>query len=129
MGALAVFLAAAAGFATGAIWYGILGRRWAAALGKTEAQYKSERSTMPFVIAALGTLATAGMLRHVFVASGISSGGAGFVAGFGVGAFVVLPWILMNYAFSGRPRDLWWIDGGHAVLACALIGLVLGLMG
>lgn len=128
MGVLAVILAAAAGFAWGAIWYGLLGRRWAQAIGRTVAQHKADRNAVPFLIAAAAALLTAGMLRHVFAAAGVSSGGAGFVAGLGLGAFVVLPWIVTNYAFAGRPRDLWWIDGGHAAIACGLIGLVLGLM-
>ncbi|MDT8345363.1 MAG: DUF1761 domain-containing protein [Thermohalobaculum sp.] len=125
---LSVLLAAAAGFASGAIWYGVFGRRWAAAIGRSEAEVKTGRAPMPFAVAALGAVVAAGMMRHVFAASGVATGGAGLVAGFGVGAFLVLPWLLSGYAFERRPRDLWWIDGGHVVLACALIGLVLGLM-
>ena len=37
--------------------------------------------------------------------------------------------ILTNYAFAKRPRTLWWIDAGHAVVACTAIGAVLGLAG
>lgn len=129
MGVLAVLLAAAAGFASGAIWFGFLGRRWAAAIGKSEAEIKAGRAPLPFVVAAAGNLVTAAMMRHVFVVTGIDTAGAGLVAGFGVGAFLALPWILSNYAFARRPVDLWWIDGGYTVVAATLMGMVLGLMG
>ena len=129
MGIIAILLAAAAGFAAGAIWYGVLGDRWFAAIGKTRKEARRERSATPFLIAGGGALACSGMMRHVFVSTGIAGAGAGLVAGFGIGAFLVLPWILTNYAFAGRPRDLWWIDGGYSVLAPTMIGLVLGFFG
>lgn len=34
---------------------------------------------------------------------------------------------MINYAYADRPRALTLIDGGYAVLGCALIGAVLGL--
>ena len=43
--------------------------------------------------------------------------------------FIAAPFILTNYAFAGRPHALWWIDAGHAVVACGAIGAVLGLGG
>ena len=52
---------------------------------------------------------------------------AGLVSGFGVGLFFVAPFILTNYAFARQPRALWWIDAGHALLACTAIGAVVGL--
>ena len=62
---------------------------------------------------------------------GSSGGGCGIwlglLSGLGAGLFFAAPWIMTNYAFAGRPRALWWIDGGHVVLACSAIGLVLGV--
>ena len=127
MGVLAVLLAAAAGFATGAVWYMILGKHWMAAVGKTEEEIKANQNPLPFIIGFLASLLTAGMMRHVFAASGVEGVGAGLVAGAGLGLFVAAPWILTNYAFAGRPRTLWWIDAGHAALACTSIGAVLGV--
>ena len=124
---LAVLLAAIAGFGSGAVWYMVNGQRWMAAVGRTEDEIKADKSPLPFIIGFLASLVTAGMMRHVFASSGISGLGAGLIGGFGVGLFFVAPWILTNYAFAGRPRALWWIDCGHVILACSLIGLVLGL--
>ena len=129
MGMLAVLLAAAAGFATGAVWYMALGKRWMAAVGKTEEEIKAAQNPLPFIIAFVTSLLVAGMMRHVFASSGVEGVGPGLVGGLGLGLFVAAPWIVTNYGFAGRPRQLWWIDAGHAALACGAIGAVLGLVG
>jgi hypothetical protein len=49
------------------------------------------------------------------------------VAGAGIGAFLVMPWVAMNYAFAGRPAALTVIDGANAVAGCAIMGLILTL--
>jgi hypothetical protein len=124
---LAVLLAAAAGFAAGAVWYMINGKRWMAAVGRTEAEMKADKSPLPFVIGFAASLLTAGLMRHIFASAGVVGVGGGLVGGLGVGLFFVAPWIMTNYAFAGRPKALWWIDSGHVILACSAIGLVLGL--
>lgn len=128
MDVIAVLLAGAAGFATGAVWYMALGAKWMAAVGKSEEEVKANRNPMPFVIAAAGNLLVAGMMRHVLATSGVDDLLGGVISGFGIGLFLAAPWILTNYAFADRPRTLWWIDTGHAVLACTSIGAMLGLM-
>ncbi|MEM7507701.1 MAG: DUF1761 domain-containing protein [Pseudomonadota bacterium] len=128
MAYLGVFLAAVAGFAMGAVWYMVNGPRWMAAVGRSEEEIKADKSPLPFVIAFLASLVTAGMMRHVFVTSGISGFGGGLIGGLGVGLCLIAPWILTNYAFAGRPRSLWWIDAGHVILAATAIGAVLGVM-
>ena len=127
MGILAVLLAAAAGFATGAVWYMVLGKRWMAAVGKTEEEIKANQNPLPFIVAIVGNILVAGMMRHVLATSGVDGFGAGLISGLGVGLFLSAPWILTNYAFAGRPVSLWWIDAGHTILACTAIGAVLGL--
>lgn len=127
MGILSVLLAAAAGFGSGAVWYMTLGKPWMEAVGKTEAEIKAKQSPLPFIIGFLASLLTAGMMRHIFATSGVEGIGGGLVGGLGVGLFLTAPWILTNYAFADRPKTLWWIDAGHAVLACTAIGIVLGL--
>ncbi|MEM7668726.1 MAG: DUF1761 domain-containing protein [Pseudomonadota bacterium] len=127
MDVLGVVLAAVAGFGMGAIWYMTNGDRWMAAVGRTKEDISADKSSLPFIIGFAANLITAVMMRHVFVASGISGFGTGLVSGLGVGLFLVAPWILTNYAFAGRPKQLWWIDAGHVILACTAIGTVLGL--
>ncbi|EBA17046.1 hypothetical protein RSK20926_08752 [Roseobacter sp. SK209-2-6] len=127
---LNVLVAAAAGFALGAVYYGILANPWMEAANiKRGTDGKPEGGQSPALFAATFALqlVVAGMMRHVFSLSGIDTSGAGLVAGLGVGLFFISPWIAINNLYAGRPLRLTLIDGGYASLACALIGLVLCL--
>ncbi|MFK7941916.1 MAG: DUF1761 domain-containing protein [Paracoccaceae bacterium] len=128
MDIIAVLVAGAAGFATGALWYMVLGKRWMVAVGKTKAEIKADRNPLPFVIAAVGNILVAGMMRHLISTSATAGVAGGIISGLGVGLFLAAPWILTNYAFADRPKTLWWIDAGHPIAACTVIGGVLGLM-
>ena len=99
-----------------------------AAVGKTADGIKADRNPTPFIIAAVGNLVVAGMMRHVLATAEVTGVAGGLVSGLGIGLFLAAPWILTNYAFADRPRTLWWIDSCHAVLACGAIGAVLGLL-
>lgn len=127
---LAVFLAAAAAYAFGAVWYMILAKQWMKAAGLTEARIRGadgKQSPKPFIISAICMLLVAGMMRHIFAASGIETTGLGLMAGFGLGLFIATPWIATNNAFGMRPIALTLIDGAYASIGCAVMGLVLGL--
>ncbi|HSF96739.1 MAG TPA: DUF1761 domain-containing protein [Thermohalobaculum sp.] len=124
---LAVLLAAAAGFGAGSVWYMLNAKRWMAAVDGGEATMQSSKAPLSFAIGIAANLMTAGLMRHILASAGVTGAGAALIAGLGLGLFAVAPWVLTNYAFAGRPKALWWIDAGHVVLACAAIGLVLGL--
>jgi len=129
MAFLSVIVAAAAAYAFGAVWYMSLARHWVAAAGvPTDDNGKPlNQGIAPFILSGIAVLVVAGMMRHIFGMSGIHGLGMGLVAGFGLGAFIALPWIVVNYAYADRPRVLTYIDGGYAVAGCTLIGAVLGL--
>lgn len=130
MEVLNVLAAAIAAFALGAVYYGILAIPWmdAAEIKRgTDGKPETAQSPAIFAIAFLLQLVVAGMMRHVFSLSGISSSGAGLVAGLGVGLFFISPWICLNNLYAGRPFRLTLIDAGYASLACAAIGLILSL--
>ncbi|MEM9062815.1 MAG: DUF1761 domain-containing protein [Pseudomonadota bacterium] len=129
MGILAILLAAAGGFATGAVWYMVLAKPWMNAVGISEEDVKASQNPITFIIAFLAALLTAAMMRHVFMMSGIDGLVSGLLTGLGIGAFMTAPWILTNYAFSDRPKALWAIDGGYATAACTVIGAILGIFG
>lgn len=127
---LSVIVAALCGFGFGAVWYMTLGKPWMAAAGidcDENGKPRGGGSPVPFLVSALCMLSVAGMMRHMFTMAGIDGVGGSLVAGLGVGLFFILPWTAMNYAFAMRPRALTVIDGGYAVLGCALMGLILGL--
>lgn len=131
MGILAVIVAALGGFFTGAaIYMSPLSSRWMVAAGvelDENGRPVGAMSPKPFVVSGIAMLLTAGMMRHVFAMTGVDGAGAGFVSGLGLGLFMIAPWLVMNYAYAKRPRDLALIDGLYAVLGPAVIGLILGL--
>lgn len=129
MGIWSVPLAAIVAFAAASAWYMALAKRWVAATGKDEAELRAAGAALPMTIALVGYVLVAAMLRHVMASSGVTGFMAGLVAGLGTGLFIVSPFILTNYAFARAPRPLWWIDAGHAVLACTATGAVLGIAG
>jgi hypothetical protein len=127
---LAVLVAAAGAYAFGAVWYMTLARPWMAAAGiECDASGKplQNAGAKPFVISAIAVIIVAGMMRHVFVMAAMDGFGDGLMGGFGLGAFIVLPWIVTNYAYSMRPMNLTLIDGGYALFGCTIIGVILGL--
>ena len=131
MGFLTVLLAAAAAYGFGALWYMALAKHWMAAAGLTDDRIRGNggrQNPKPYIISAICMVLVAGMMRHIFAASGIETAGLGLMAGFGLGLFIATPWIATNNAFGMRPFTLTLIDGGYASIGSALMGLVLGLL-
>ena len=130
MGFLAVLVAALAGFVTGAVWYMALSKPWMEAAGievTADGKPAGGGSPMPFVMSGIAMILVAGMLRHTFAMAGIDTLGRGIVAGLGVGLFFISPWVMINNAYGMRPFRLTLIDGGYAVIGCAVMGGVLTL--
>ncbi|WP_299281428.1 DUF1761 domain-containing protein [uncultured Tateyamaria sp.] len=129
MGFLAVVIAGVAGFMFGAVWYTVFANPWMEASGVPVKDGKPANSAnpLPYITSIVGAILVAGMMRHVFVLSGIDSVGEGLVSGFGVGLFLVTPWIATFYGFGARPFRLVLIDGGYATFGSAVIGTVLTL--
>lgn len=131
MGVVSVLVAAIAGFMVGALWYGAFSKAWVADSGvPVDAQGKPVGRAGPAIFAGafLCILVVAGMMRHVFALSGIATLGSGFVAGLGVGLFLIAPWITLNVLYTMRPLRLAAIDGGYAAIGCAVMGAVLVLI-
>lgn len=126
---VAVLVAAAGAYAFGALWYMVNAKSWMAAAGMSQEQVEggAGRNPMPFVISAIMVILVAGMMRHVFGMAGIDTVSKGLQSGLGIGAFIVAPWIVTNYAYSSRPIALTFIDGAYAIIGCAIIGTVLAL--
>ena len=130
MEVLKVLAAAAGAFAFGAVWYTSMAKPWIKAAGvpvDAAGKPQGNGSAMPFVVGLVAMVIVAGMMRHVFASAGVVTPGAGVVSGLGVGAFLITPWVAMNYAFAARPAMLSVIDGLNAVVGCAIIGAILTL--
>jgi hypothetical protein len=127
---IAVFAAAAVGWAAAAASQAALDAAFRRAADlSAEAEGARRRRTQPQFTAIAAALLTAGLLRHVFAASGVVGADAGAITGLGAGAFIAAPWIATAHAFAGRRAALVFIDIGRTVIACGAMGFVLGLMG
>ncbi len=130
MSFVSVIVAGIAAFGFGAVWYTVLAQKWMAASGVPvgdDGQPANQKDPVPYVTSLICAILVAGMMRHVFELSAIDTFGKGLVSGFGIGLFLVSPWIATFYGFSARPKQLLWIDGGYATFGCAVIGAVLTL--
>jgi hypothetical protein len=127
---LNVLAAAAGAYVFGAVWYMSLSKAWMAVSGVAvgpDGRPANGSSPMPYVTGFLAMVVVAGMMRHIFAMSGIDTVGKGIVAGLGIGAFFVMPFLAMNYAFAMRSPKLTLIDGANATIACAIMGAILML--
>jgi len=125
-----VLVAAAAGFAFGAFWYGILSAAWMDASGVAvgaDGKPANSSDPKPYIFGFIAMILVAGMMRHTFMLSGIDTVGKGLISGFGIGLFMAAPWLMICYGFAGRPMKLLMIDGGYAAIGSAVIGVVLTL--
>lgn len=130
MGFLTVIVAGLAGFAFGAVWYSVFAKPWMAASGvaTVDGRPANQKDPAPYIISIVSAVLVAGMMRHVFMLSGIDTFGEGLVGGLGIGLFLAAPWLATNYGFAGRPFRLILIDGGYAAFGSAVIGAVLTLL-
>lgn len=128
---LKILAATVGAYALGAAYYMTLSKRWLAAtglpLGPNGRPVGGDNGVKPFVVGFICTLLVAGMMAHIFRMAGLDSPAAGMQAGFGVGAFLITPWVVLNYTYSMRSTALKVIDGGYAIIGCTVIGLILTL--
>ena len=125
-----VLVAAAGSWLFGAVWYMALAKPWMAAAGiecDENGRPKGGSSPMPFVLSAICMVLVAGMMRHVMSMAQIATVWKGLMTGFGIGAFFIAPWVMINNAYSMRPFKLTLIDGGYAIIGCSIIGVILTL--
>ena len=131
----AVVIAAVISFVFGAVWYGLLGKPWMAAIGKTEADLKEANAGYPippaFVIAIISQLVMAYVLAGVI--GHLGQGNVTMWNGVISGAFVWLGFVITtlatNHGFQGQKFALTAIDGGHWLGVLIIQGAVIGLMG
>ena len=123
---VAVIVAAVAAFIFGGIWYTVMAKPWMAAAGLSE-DTVNRSNPVPYVISIVSLVIVAGMMRHIFVSSGVETVYYGGVSGFGLGLFVAVPWLATNYGFAQRPAALTLIDGAYSTVGCTTIGIVLTL--
>jgi len=130
----AVFLAAVAGSALGAVWYRILSKPWMAATGMTEEMMKGDtgtRSPLPFVLAFVAHLVMALVLYGIIwhIGGGHFAVRGGVISGVLCWLGFVITTMAVNNAFARRQPVLLGIDGGYWLLTLAAMGAIIGGMG
>lgn len=123
---LNVIAAAAASWIFGAIWYSSMSKHWMAAAGLTPETLNS-KNYPAFVASFICALIVAGMMRHIFQWGSFEGLMMGLVGGLGLGLFIAGPWIVTNYMFAQRARNLILIDVTYAAVGSAIMGFVLML--
>jgi hypothetical protein len=130
---VAVLAAAVAGWVVGAVWYGVLGKAWMAALGWTETDIrgpdgKRQVPVGPMVLAFVAQLVMALMLAGLVGHMGGPTLTNGVISGALVWLGFVITTIAVNNAFQKKKPMLTVIDGGHWLAVLLLQGVVLGLL-
>ena len=134
---LAILIAAVVGWLAGAVWYGLLGKAWVAAQGRTMEEFKAQQAAMvgkfsgqiPFILAFFANLVMAwvlaGMVGHM---GSVTIRSAVISALFAWLGFIVTT-MLVNNAFTGRRYTLAAIDAGYWLVVLVLMGVVIGWIG
>mgnify|MGYP001820378775 FL=1 len=131
MNYIAVFVAALAGFGVGAVWYGVFGKAWLDALGKSEDDIKGSGAAqaLPFVTGLVADLVMAIMLAGLMGHLGNISIHGGLITGLFVWVGFVITTMGVNHAFSGASPKLTAIDGGHWLAVLLVMGAIIGAIG
>lgn len=123
---LAVLVAAVAGFAFGSVWYGLLGKRWQAALGMTE---PPKMTPAPMIIAFVCQLVMAYFLAGVIGHLGEVTIGRALITAVFLWLGFVITTMMVNHRFQSASWSLTVIDSGHWLGVLLVMGVVIGLFG
>ncbi len=132
---VSVAAAAAASWVFGAVYYGALGKRWMAALGKTKAEIETQHGKkspplfaliLSFAAEALMAAVLYGLIFHI--AGGPNIRPSLVTAGFAWVGFVVTV-LATNHAYQQAKPSLTLIDSGHWLGVLLIQGLVIGAIG
>lgn len=124
---IAVLVAAAAGLAVGALWYGVLNKAWTAALSRDGTARPAGPRAL--VAALLANLVMAFMLAGVIGHLGAVTLRNGVLSGAFVWVGFVMASMAADHAFQGRRLALTAIAGGHWLAVLLVMGAVIGAFG
>ena len=128
MDLMIVIAAAILAWVVGAIWFRLTGGLAAdnSALQVRNIGDPRTRPVMPYLVAGIALVAVAAMIRVLFVRAGIDGILAGLGWGALIGAALVAPWFVIADARAPRAGSVMLGDIGYALIACAVIGAVMG---
>lgn len=123
---LAALVAALAFFAIGALWYSpvLFSRPWQRAIGM-EPQEAQSPDPMLFLITGVAYFVQAVTLGALARSIGASDLMDGLVLGLFVGVGIVAMGLLVNASYEQRPRSLFWINAGNALLGFLVMSIIM----
>lgn len=119
-----VLAGAAAFFAVGALWYGVLfSKPWQRAAGFTNTQLRESNMALIFALTFAFEMLIGLVLWHLLVRTDpkpfvVMMMAVGFAGG------VMIPAIGINYLYLRKPLALFLIDAGHFLFGMAAMGAV-----
>jgi hypothetical protein len=127
----AIFVATAASFLFGGLWYGLLAKPWMAAIGKSEADIKGMGRPLPmlFAITIFAQLIMAWVLAGVVGHMGQVTLRTGVISALFMWLGFVATTLVVNHGYQGSRWSLTAIDGGHWLGVLLIQGAVIGLLG
>lgn len=127
---LAIFVAAAAGFLVGGIWYGpLFGKPWMAELGFTEDELKNANMLKIYGLTFAFSVLSAVFLGHLLAHFGDMSARSTMMISTGIALGFIVPAIGTNYLFSRKSGKLFAIDAGYWIVFYAAMGAVFVMLG
>lgn len=126
---IAILFAAIASWIAGAVWYGVLGKQWMAALGWTPADAPKSMPVGPMATSFIAELIMAALLAGLIGHFGQPGIRIGAVTGALSWLGFVVTTIAVNNAFQKRTIKLTVIDSGHWLVVLLVQGIVIGLFG
>jgi hypothetical protein len=127
---IAVLTAGAAAWVTGAIWYGVLGNTWMAALEKTKEQMGGGKMPLvPMILSFVADVVMAYVLASAIAVRGTVNISMGACTAAILWLGFVMTTLVVNNAFAQRKVSLTIIDSGHWLAALLVAGIVIGAFG
>jgi Mg/Co/Ni transporter MgtE len=128
---LAVLLAFISSMVIGFVWYmpAVLGRRWMAAIGKTEEDLKNLSGGAGIWVPMMAAAALTAVLLAVLISKlGLDNAVAGGWFALVLALVFRAGGHLIHNGFAGRPAAVTLIDSGHDLLAMTVAGAIIGAM-
>ena len=127
---LFVGAAAVVAWVAGAIWYWLFdGPRLRLSGAQAEnTGHPAGKSAAPYLLHGFCLLIVAATMRALFLHGGIQGLGNGLLVGATLGGLVVTPFVLLDNMSPPRPALRTAVEGGHAILVCAIMGAILAAL-
>jgi hypothetical protein len=122
-----VFIAAAAYWLLGAVWYGVLfSKPWMALENITMEQAKSMNPVLPYVITFVLNLLIAYSLAQICIWRNANTAGRGASVGVLIWIGFIGPITYTTYMYEMRPKELFAINQFYPLAGLVLMGTIIG---